>query len=99
MNDEDLSGNDKAEILFGRTEDYMSHVQWLCYHCYERDVQYLFDHGYFTSEIKDLWENDRRVALSKVCEIADKAETINNPSGKRTLFLVTGSGPCTLDES
>lgn len=103
MENENLNSDTKCRRLFDRGEEYLSHVQWLCFRHTDTWVQYLVDHNFVTPDFKNSWEENRREAWDRLDEVVDTAEEINNPSGKRTLFLDNSQWPeeepCTLEQS
>lgn len=102
MKDTNLDGEQKCRRLFNRSEDYISHVQWLCYSSYERFINYLVEHNYITDNMRQMYNDSPGDFYDTIEEAASQAETYNNNSGKRTLFLddETGdTGPCSLEAS
>ena len=104
MEDTNLNSDAKCRRLFDRGEDYLSHVQWLCFRKTDQWIQYLVDHNFVTPNFKSLWEENRNEAWNELSDVVDVAEELNNASGKRTLFLdnrnwTNEEQPCTLEQS
>ena len=102
MTDESLSSSEKCKRLFGRKEDYLMHVQWLCFRKSDKWLDYLYEHNYFTDNAKEQYENDYPQFRIDFSEVIDRAENDRNESGKRTLFYdwrESEEVPCDLNTS
>ena len=54
MEDDTLSGDQKSQRLFGRPEDYISHLQYFCMEGKDEITDYLREHKYLTKQALQL---------------------------------------------
>ena len=86
MTDTSLSSSEKCKRLFGRNEDYLIHVQWLCFRKSDKWIEYLYEHNYLSDDAKERYGNNYPQFRSDFAEVIDRGENDRNDSGKRTLF-------------
>ena len=75
MTNKNLSGDQKSQRLFGRPEDYISHVQYFCVAARNANTDYLLAHNYISEKGKKLSHgtltHDLYNAGTDACDHAD----------------------------
>ena len=60
MGNTNLTSDQKCRKLFDRSEDYISHVQWLCYRSNASFIDYLLEHNYITENMRQKYDDSPR---------------------------------------
>ena len=91
MLEPNLNGTQKSQILFGRPEDYIAHVQYMALEPNDSyGFMYIKEHDYFTPEALSLPHSDLVKALDKIGkEIRSNTGTDIRGTGEATIHVCT----------